>query len=138
MIFSGVNYLAVVIAALAGFGVGAVWYMALGKAWLNAIGKTEAQIKQDQGAAKALPFVIALIANFVMALMLAGLLGHLGDVTVKGGVISAFFVWLGFVITTMGVNHAFGGADPKLTMIDGGHWLAVLIVMGAVLGAMGA
>lgn len=137
MIFSGVNYLAVVIATLAGFGLGAVWYMALGQVWLRAIGKTEAEIQQDQGAAKALPFVIALVALFVMALMLAGLMGHLGDVTVKGGVISGLFVWVGFVITTMGVNHAFGGAKPMLTLIDGGHWLAVLLVMGAVIGAFG-
>ncbi len=72
-----------------------------------------------------------------MALMLAGLMGHLGYVTIKGGVISGFFVWVGFVITTMGVNHAFGGAKPMLTLIDGGHWLAVLLVMGAVIGAFG-
>ena len=137
MIFSGVNTIAVVIATLAGFGLGAVWYMVLGKVWLRAIGKTEAEIKQDQGAAKALPFIIALIALFVMALMLAGLMGHLGYVTIKGGVISGFFVWVGFVITTMGVNHAFGGAKPMLTLIDGGHWLAVLLVMGAVIGAFG-
>lgn len=137
MTFSGVNYLAVVIAALAGFGVGAVWYMALGRAWMRALGKTEADIKGDGGAGNSLPFVIALIANLVMAIVLAGLMGHLGDVTVRGGVISGLFVWVGFVITTMGVNHAFSGARPTLTLIDGGHWLAVLLVMGAVLGAFG-
>ena len=137
MTFSGINYAAVVIATLAGFGLGAVWYMVLGGAWMRALGKTEAEIKDAQGAAKALPFVIALIALFVMALMLAGLMGHLGDTTMKGGVISGFFVWVGFVITTMGVNHAFSGAKPMLTLIDGGHWLAVLLVMGAVIGAFG-
>ena len=137
MVFSGVNYFAVIVATLAGFGLGAVWYMVLGQVWLRAIGKTEAEIKQDQGAAKALPFIIALVAQFVMALMLAGLMGHLDDVTIRGGVISGIFVWVGFVITTMGVNHAFSGAKPMLTLIDGGHWLAVLVVMGAVIGAFG-
>lgn len=137
MTFSGINYIAVIVATLAGFGLGAVWYMILGRAWMRAIGKTEAEIKQDQGVAKALPFVIALVALFVMALMLAGLMGHLGDVTVRGGVISAFFVWVGFVITSMGVNHSFAGAKPMLTLIDGGHWLAVLLVMGAAIGAFG-
>ena len=44
--------------------------------------------------------------------MLAGLMAHLADVTVRGGVISGFFVWLGFVLTTMAVNHAFGGTKP--------------------------
>ncbi len=138
MTFTGVNYLAVIIATLAGFGLDAVWYMVLSKPWMRAVGKTEAECKQQQqGAAKALPFAIALVALFVMALMLAGLMGHLGDITVRGGMISGFFVWLGFVITTRGVNHAFAGAKPMLTVIDGLHWLAVLLIQGAVIGAFG-
>ena len=137
MIFSGVNYLAVIIAALAGFGLGAVWYMVLGGVWLRAIGKTEDDFKQSTGAAKALPFIIAIVALLVMATMLAGIMGHLGSLTVRGGVIAGALVWLGFVITTMGVNHAFGHAKPMLTLIDGGHWLAVLLIQGAVIGAFG-
>ena len=136
MAFAGINYLSIVVAALAGFSVGAIWYMVLGKAWLDALGKTEDDIK-GSGAAQAMPFIIALVADLVMAMMLAGLMGHLGDVSIRGGLISGFFVWVGFVITTMGVNHAFSGASPKLTAIDGGHWLAVLLVMGAIIGAFG-
>ena len=85
----------------------------------------------------ALPFVIAFVALIVMAWMLAGIMGHLGQVSIRGGVISGFLVWLGFVITTMGVNHAFSGAPTKLTLIDGGYWLAVLLIQGAVIGAFG-
>jgi len=137
MTFSGINYIAVIIATLAGFGLGAVWYMVLGGAWMRALGKTKDQFNRGDGAAKALPFVVSLVALFLMAWMLAGLMGHLGDVTVRGGAISGLFVWVGFVITTMGANHAFSGAKPMLTLIDGGHWLAVLLVMGAVIGAFG-
>ena len=136
MTFAGVNYIAVIIAALAGFGLGAVWYMVLGKIWLRALGKSPAEMHQT-GPAKALPFVISIVALLLMSWMLAGIMGHLGDVTVRGGVITGAFVWLGFVITTMGVNHAFTGAKPALTLIDGGHWLAVLLIMGAVIGAFG-
>jgi hypothetical protein len=136
MAFAGANYLAVFVAALAGFGVGAIWYMVFGKAWLDALGKTGEDIK-GSGVAQAMPFVIALVADLVMAIMLSGLMGHLGDVTIRSGIISALFIWIGFVITTMGVNHAFSGASPKLTAIDGGHWLAVLLVMGAIIGAFG-
>jgi hypothetical protein len=46
--------------------------------------------------------------------------------------------WLGFVATTMLVYHSFSGTRPALTAIDGGHWLAVLLVQGAVIGAFGA
>ncbi|MBC8013787.1 MAG: DUF1761 domain-containing protein [Methyloceanibacter sp.] len=136
MTFTEVNYIAVMIAALAGFGLGAVWYTVLAKPWMHAIGKTEAECKQ-QGSAKVVPFAISIVSLLIMAWMLAGIMGHLGDITIRGGVISGFFVWLGFVITTMGVNHAFAGAKPMLTLIDGGYWLAVLLIQGAVIGAFG-
>ncbi len=136
MAFAGMNYIAVFVAALAGFGVGAVWYGVFGKAWLDTLGKSEDDIK-GSGAAQALPFVTGLVADLVMAIMLAGLMGHLGNISIHGGLITGLFVWVGFVITTMGVNHAFSGASPKLTAIDGGHWLAVLLVMGAIIGAIG-
>ena len=135
MTFTGVNYIAVIIAALAGFGLGAVWYKVLAKPWMHAAGKTKAD--RPEGSAQVVPFAICIVALFIMALMLAGLMGHLGDITIRGGVISGFFVWLGFVITTMGVNHAFSGAKPMLTLIDGGYWLAVLLIQGAVIGAFG-
>ena len=41
MSFTGVNYLAVIIATLAGFGLGPVWYAVLAKPWMRAAGKTE-------------------------------------------------------------------------------------------------
>jgi hypothetical protein len=138
MSFSGVNYIAVIIAALAGFGLGAIWYTLLAKPWMHAVGLTEAECKaRNQGAGRIVPFVISIVALFVMAWMLAGIMGHLGQVSIRGGVISGFFVWLGFVITTMGVNHAFSGAKPMLTVIDGFYWLAVLLIQGAVVGAFG-
>jgi hypothetical protein len=137
MTFTGVKYIAVIIAALAGFGLGAIWYTVLSKPWMHAVGKTEAELKQQTGTSKVVPFAISIVALLIMAWMLAGLMGHLADVTVRGGVITGFFVWLGFVITSMGVNHAFGGAKPMLTLIDGGYWLAVLLIQGAVIGVFG-
>ncbi len=134
MHFGGINYLAVVVAAAAGFGVGMAWYMLFGNAWMAALGKTREALKP-----RPTPFIAAAICLLVMAYLLAGFIGHLGDaqITLKNGVISGFFVWAGFVITSMIVNHSFQGASRALTLIDGGHWLAVLIVMGAVIGLFG-
>lgn len=142
MAFAGMNYLAVIIAAVAGWVVGAVWYGALAKPWVAAQGKTVEEIKQRQqekGAAAYVPYGIAFVAELVMAWILAGVIGHLGpgQVTIRNGVVSALFVWIGFVATTVGVNNMFGMRKPMLTVIDAGHWLAVLIVMGAVIGVMG-
>jgi len=124
-----INYLAVVIAAVAGFLVGWGWYTAFGKVWQEALGKSREDCKPTP-----LPFIIAAVG----AWMLAGLMGHLADVTVRGGVISAFFVWVGFVLSTTATNQAFHGTKPIVTVIDAGHWLAMLVVMGAIIGAFGA
>jgi hypothetical protein len=128
------------IAALAGFGFGAVYYMALAQPWMNAIGWTpEQQAAKARGgldSSKA-PFLIAIVANLIMAWVLAGVIGHMGTVTIRNGVISGAFCWLGFVVTTLAVNYAFGGRNPMLTLIDGGHWLGVLLIIGAVIGAFG-
>ena len=144
MAFAGMNYLAVVLAAVAAWLVGAAWYGVLAKPWVAAQGKTMEEFKAQQDTMRAssvayAPFIIAFLAELVMAWMLAGVLGHLGpgQVTVRNGVITAFFLWLGFVVTTMAVNYAFGARKPMLLAIDAGHWLAVLLVEGAIIGAMG-
>ena len=72
-----------------------------------------------------------------MAWMLAGVIAHLSDVTVWKSVVSAAAVWAGFVLTTMVVNHRFQNARWSLTVIDGAHWLGVLLVMGLVIGLFG-
>jgi hypothetical protein len=72
-----------------------------------------------------------------MAASLAGIIGHMGAVTIKTGIISAFFIWLGFVATTMVVNNGFARRKPILLLIDGGHWLVVLLLMGAIIGFLG-
>jgi hypothetical protein len=130
------NYLAIVIAAVAAWLAGAGWYMALGKTWTAALG-TEKMTPAGQRPAAFLPYVYAFIAELLMAWILAGLLGHIGALTVRGGIISAAFCWLGFVMTTMVVNNIFAGRDARLLLIDGGHWLLVLVLMGAIIGGMG-
>jgi hypothetical protein len=131
MPFAGINYIAVLVAALAAFGFGAAWYGALGKHWMAAVGMSE-HPKPTPG-----PFIIAFVALLVMAWALAGLIGHVGQVTIRGGLLSGFFAWLGFVATTLVVNHRFQRSPWSLTLVDGGHWLGVLLVMGFVIGLFG-
>ena len=142
MTFAGINTLAVLIAAVAGWLAGAAYYMALGKQWIAAQGSTLEAFKARQAALKGssaawLPFALAFLANLVMAWVLAGMVGHLGVVTIRSAVISALFAWGGFVVTTILVNNAFSGRSYALTAIDAGHWLFVLTVMGVVIGWMG-
>ena len=135
MTFAGLNYLAILLAALAAFGWGAIYYMTLSKQWLAAVGLSKEQMQSRSAA----PFVISFIALIVMSWVLAGTLGHLGpgQVTVKNGIISGLFLWLGFIATTVFVNNAYPGRKYSLSVIDSIHWLGVVVIEGAVIGAMG-
>jgi hypothetical protein len=137
MAFAGINYLAVGLAAVAGYAFGALWYMMLARVWLEAIGKTEEQVKAE--GPKPAPFIIAFLANLIMAWSVAGILGHMSGqpITVVNGLIAAAFLWFGFVITTLVTNHQFQGTSPRLTLVDGGHWLGVLLIHGAIIGWFG-
>ena len=137
-----VHVLPIVAAAVAAWLFGAIYYGALGRKWLEAQGKTMEQCKVENAtksaAVKTAPFVLSFIAELVMAWVLAGIMVHVGTWSVKAGVITGGLCWLGFVLTTVVVNNAYTFRRPMLTAIDGGHWLGVLIILGAVLGAWGA
>ena len=103
-----INYLAVVVAAVAAFLLGWSWYTVFGKVWMSALGKSKEECDKTQHSST--PLIIAAVSCFVMAWMLAGLMGHFSDVTTKGGGVSAIFVWIGFVLTT----GVLAGAEADL------------------------
>ncbi len=134
-------YLAILIAAVVAWLAGAVWYMSFGKSWMAALGTTPEKMavaRKQPGA--YLPFLYAFGAELVMAWVLAGLLRHLEPavpMSLRSGVISGAFCWLGFALPTMLVNNSFARRDWRLLWIDGGHWLLVLVLMGAIIGFIG-
>lgn len=134
MDFAGINYLSVLLAAIAAFMFGAGYYGILSKAWMKA-GRIDAVQAKPGASILGTTFV----AELVMAWVLAGVIGHLGtgQVTLENGIVSGFFVWLGFMVTVMAVNHRYQAYGWDLTLIDGGHWLGVALIMGAVIGWLG-
>lgn len=139
MAFAGLNYLAVVLAAVASFLFGGVWYGVFSKAWMEAADISLDEIRAVSGATAVAPYIIAFVAQLVMAYVLAGILGHIGpgQVTPRNGLIAGAICWAGFVASSLAVNHAFQGAKFRLTLIDAGHWLGVLLIQGAVIGWLG-
>jgi len=139
MSLGSLNYLPIFAAAIASFVFGGIWYNVFSKQWMDAVGMSPERMQKDRSSLGL--YVLAFVAQLVMAWMFAGILVHLAQggltTTLRIGLISAGFLWLGFVATTLVVNHAFQGAKTALTIIDGGHWLGVLLIQGAILGAWG-
>ena len=133
--FASVNWLAIVVATVASMALGFVWYMVFANQWMAAINKTREQIMANNSAT---PYILAALMQLVMAYSLALFIPRLmGATTISNGLIVAFHAWLGFVITSMIINHRYQGSKWSLTLIDGGYLLGVLLVQGVVIGIFG-
>ncbi|MFQ5797138.1 MAG: DUF1761 domain-containing protein [Bacteroidota bacterium] len=129
-----INLLAVLVAAIASMIVGAVWYSPalFAKRWLALMKKSEAELEQMK---KKAPRAYAL--SFVGALVMSYVLAHIVDcaqaTTVAGGLESGFWLWLGFVGTTNLSGVLFEDRPTGLYLINMGHYLVSLLIMGAIL-----
>lgn len=132
---SSINWLHILAAAVAAWLFGAAWYMGLSKPWLKA-----ARIDLSTSSRSMVPFVVSFVAEILMALVFSLLLGTItfGEPSVTAGLFYGFILWLGFIATTFSVNHRYQGFGWGLTIIDIGHWLGVMLLIGAILGWLGA
>lgn len=135
-----VNYLAVLVAALAGMAVGFVWYSSLlfAKPWMREMGYKKETMKKD-GMTKM--YIISMIATVVMAYVLSHVMYMSENFFMMGyvttGLLSAFWMWLGFVATVQVTDVLFGGKSWKLFGINTGYQLVSLLVMGLIIGLFG-
>ncbi len=137
-----INYVAVLVAGMAAWIVGAVWYSALfGKAWMKIMGADKLdkaaieQMRKDGMTYMAVIFLASLLGAYV----LARFIGWLGMTTAVGGMRVAFLAWLGFAVPESLGDAMFSGKDRSLVWpmagIRIGHYLVGFLVMGAIIGA---
>lgn len=129
-----VNWLAVIVATVASWALGAGWYMVFARQWLAAIGKTRDQINGKDPT----PYIFSVLVQLVMAFFVAAITPALfGATTIASGIQTGVLMWVGFVITSMIQGHRYEGAPWSRTLIDGGYLLAVLVVQGLIIGIFG-
>jgi hypothetical protein len=135
-----VNYLAVLACGIASMAIGFAWYGPLfGKTWANLMGwgtMSAEQLKEKQKAAM-LGYAISFVGALVMAYVLAHVLYFANVYAGSGltaGLQGAFWMWLGFVVPVTIGQVLWDGRPWKLWYINVGYFLAVLLVMGAILG----
>jgi hypothetical protein len=136
-----VNILSVLTGAVVAWLFGAVYYTTLGRAWMAAQGKTaescKAEFAAKSGLAKFAPFVLSFVGALITGVVIYGILTHSGLWSLRAGMITGAFCWVGFVLTTVTVNNAYAGRKVMLTVIDAAHWLGALVIIGGIVGAWG-
>lgn len=130
-----INFLAVLVAAVATFMVGGLWYgLLFAKRWAEVHGYTEDQLQamaKKQGRNFAVFFVSDLVMGVILSLLIINL--HLQNAVQGAGL--GFLMWLGIAATIGACKNAANNKPLAAFVIDTGHELTALLVMGMILGA---
>ncbi|MFK7921376.1 MAG: DUF1761 domain-containing protein [Bacteroidia bacterium] len=133
---SGFNIGEVLVAAVSGFGIGALWYgkPLFGKRWQTLVGLSDEEI---QSANMPLVFGLAFLLNLIIAAVLSFFVEvfmMIGSSALLGGLFSALLCMV-FVATTFGINYLFARRPLQLYLIDVGYMMVMFMVMGMIMGA---
>ncbi|MFJ5693497.1 DUF1761 domain-containing protein [Arthrobacter sp. NPDC093125] len=133
---SQINWLAVLLAFIATMAIGFVWYLpaVLGTRWMEAIGKTEEDLKNTEGGAGIwLPMVLAAALT---AVLLAVLITGLALDNALAGALFALVLAVVFRAGGHVIHNGFAGRPVAVTLIDSGHDVLAMTAAGAIIGAM--
>ncbi|HEY1772183.1 MAG TPA: DUF1761 domain-containing protein [Gammaproteobacteria bacterium] len=131
-----INILAVLAAAIATFGIGALWYspFLFGKQWIAFNGVTPDKVEaMRKGAAKA--YGISLLCYVVLAAVFAIVIRMVHLQSVLGGAKLGGMLWLGFVATLGFTASLYSGRTIKAFALDAGYQLVFMVIMGLILAA---
>lgn len=125
--------LAVVVAAVVYFVIGALWYGQFSAAWLAGIGKTMAQLEAENGAS-ARPYVVGFVSVLVACATLAWLMAKSGSSGWADGATLGACLALGLIGAQLALNYGFESRSVSLWLINSGYALVGLAVAGGIIG----
>jgi len=111
-VISHLNWLAVVVAAIVYYAIGAAWFapFAMGRMWQRSIGW---DANQPAPGMTAMTIALPLIAYFVAAIAVAMLAAATGSADFSTGVVLGLVVAVGFAGSILAVTAAFETTKPQ-------------------------
>ena|SRR3989344_4783699 len=135
MLGSEVNYLAVLVAAVASFLLGWLWYGPFfGKPWMKLMNFDKNSMKSMK-LSPVTAMILGFLTYLIIAYVLAGFISILNAATIVEGMKIAFWIWLGFIATTTLGSFLWEGKSIKLYLLNNTYNLLNLLVMSAILTA---
>ncbi|QNU14696.1 DUF1761 domain-containing protein [Thermomonas sp. XSG] len=129
--FEGINWLAVLAAALSAFLLGGLWYGPLfRRAWCRENGiDPDAPPSGHPARVFGTAFVAALVAAAAFAVLLRP------EPPLPVALHAGFVAGLAYVAMGFAINYAFAGRSLRLWLIDGGYHTLQFTPYGLILGA---
>ena len=126
----GVNYVAIVVAAVVALVIGFVWYSprVFGARWMAYLGTTQAQLGNPGPTGMA----VGVVASLLNAWVLAVLSLNLGAKSLTDGFLLGVLAWLGFMATITAAQISFEKKPWGLWVLNNAHNLLVQVIMAAI------
>ncbi|MBS3131232.1 DUF1761 domain-containing protein [Candidatus Woesearchaeota archaeon] len=130
-----VNLVSVAAAAAAAYVVGFLYYSKalFAKKWVKLSGISEKMMKKDPKVGMGKMIVLGALSTLVMAYVLALAMDVMKLTSLQAGLTAGFFAWLGFQATLTLGSVLYERKPFALYVLNNGHNLIALLVMGAVL-----
>jgi hypothetical protein len=129
-----VNYLAALVAAVAWFVLGAIWYAppVLGRAWQRAAG-----IEVPQGGANPGMFVVTFVAYFVAAVVTAAIAELTASTSVYDGIVLGIMVGVGYALTLTAIGATYERKPEPIMyfLVNGLYNVLGLVAVGVIVAA---
>lgn len=131
-----INWWAVIVAAVAFWALGALWYSPLlfSKRWQKEVDFKE---EDQKNANMALIFGLSFVLMFIMVFGLSLMLGFHKPENISwlNGLYLGLFSGIFFAVTTIGINYLYQRRSVVLWLIDGAYVILGLAIAGTILGA---
>ena len=127
------NYPAIIVAAIAYWILGAIWYGVLfSKPWMALEHMTDEQAKNMN---PVLPYVITFLLNLLIAYVIAQVCIWRNANTASRGAAIGILLWLGLVGPIVLTTYMYEMRPKQLFALNEFYPLVGLCMMGAILGA---
>jgi hypothetical protein len=124
------NWLAVILATVAFFAVGALWYTVLfGKIWQREVGLSNEQLTGGRN------MMLVMGTCFVLEFVVCLTVGHMFDFlepSDRAKMMIALGLALGVMMPATGINYLYQRKSLKLFLVDSGHFVAGMAAVGGV------
>lgn len=137
MLFESINIAAVLAATLASMVIGSLWYGPLfGNTFMKAMGMDTLTKEQQQAMMKGMwkTYLGQFLASVLMFTVFAAGLAALNQLTLTGGLLVSFLVWLGIIVPVKYSEQIWGG-KMILFWLGAGNMLVTMLAAGAIIGA---
>ncbi len=132
-----VNYMAVLVAALAGFVFGFLWHGPIfGKLWIGLMGFTAKQMEEGAKKGMCMTMVYGFLAQVVTAFVLSQLLAALGITNILSAITLSVWIWLGFVVTVLLNGVLWEGRSVKLYLFNLAYYLGSFAILAVVIALL--